>query len=209
LVRMFWSRSASFAVVAFALGSLISGCSGGDTVQEALGYEQTGPDELAVIKRPPLIVPPDFNLRPPRADDPETTAREVSDAARETLTGTSVASADGASSAETANARAILTQSAEAEGSPAATSEGQNVLVSRTDRTELDLDKLAGTRAENRVDTELLRRLLAWTPEDQPATENPLVDINETDEAGPVVQVVSRSQTVIDIEGDPASKPAE
>ena len=74
-------------LAAIALGFGLSGCGGGETVGEALGYERNGPDEMAVVKRPPLIIPPDFNLRPPRPGEPRIEADAASRAAREMLTG--------------------------------------------------------------------------------------------------------------------------
>jgi hypothetical protein len=44
-------------------GSLaLSGCS---NVKDTLGLNREGPDEYRVVARPPLSVPPDFELRPP------------------------------------------------------------------------------------------------------------------------------------------------
>lgn len=43
---------------------LLAACDGG-TVQETLGISRDGPDEFRVVSRPPLSVPPQFNLRPP------------------------------------------------------------------------------------------------------------------------------------------------
>jgi hypothetical protein len=41
---------------------LLSGC---EDTKRALGLEKTVPDEFAVLNRGPLVMPPDFNLRPP------------------------------------------------------------------------------------------------------------------------------------------------
>ncbi len=41
----------------------LTGCG---EVREAVGLVNTPPDEFAVIDRPPLSMPPDFELRPPR-----------------------------------------------------------------------------------------------------------------------------------------------
>lgn len=200
MVGTFGSRWTSFLVLGLISGPLLAGCGGGDTVQEALGYQQTGPDEMAVIKRPPLIVPPDYNLRPPRADNQNANSEAASDAARETLIGPS-SGVDG----EASEARAILTgttpenSSTESEAADAL-SEGQNVLVTRTDRTERDLDELTESRGENRVDNALLRRLLAWTPEDDTSAAD---DGDGADTGAAIVQVVSRSQTVIGAEPAP------
>ncbi|MGI9488895.1 MAG: DUF3035 domain-containing protein [Geminicoccaceae bacterium] len=188
------------AILGLTSSALLSGCGGGDTVQEAVGYAQKGPDEMAVIKRPPLIVPPDYNLRPPRANDQNAGSTAASEAARETLIGPS-SSIEG----EPSDARAILTGTRSENDAGDTASEGQNLLVSRSERAERNLDELVESRAENRVDDALLRRLLAWTPEDR---KTPAGD--EEAEAGPtsqetpaIVQLVSRSQRVIGAESAP------
>ncbi|MEL6961263.1 MAG: DUF3035 domain-containing protein [Pseudomonadota bacterium] len=179
------SKWRTLAVVGVAISPLLSACGGGETVGEALGYGLSGPDEMAVIKRPPLTVPPDFNLRPPRSGDDAAQARDASNAARQTLLGTTAGSGENQQP----------------------TSDGQNLLISRSDRTELDLDKLAETRAENRVDGALLRRLLAWNPEDQGAGT---ADGADGDGVGSKpIEVVSRSQTVIDATADADTENAE
>lgn len=43
---------------------LLAACSGND-VKQTLGLDRKAPDEFRVVSRPPLSVPPDFNLRPP------------------------------------------------------------------------------------------------------------------------------------------------
>jgi hypothetical protein len=50
------------AGVVVAVG-LASGCSG---TKKALGLEKTAPDEFRVITKAPLVLPPDYALRPPR-----------------------------------------------------------------------------------------------------------------------------------------------
>jgi hypothetical protein len=50
-----------FALVGVAM-SLIS-C---DSIREAAGVVKEPPDEFAVLSKSPLVVPPDFNLRPPK-----------------------------------------------------------------------------------------------------------------------------------------------
>jgi hypothetical protein len=42
---------------------------GGGTVQQTLGLDSRAPDEFKVVARPPLSVPPQFNLRPPALAD--------------------------------------------------------------------------------------------------------------------------------------------
>jgi hypothetical protein len=41
----------------------LGGCT---SVRQALGSEKTAPDEFRVVSKAPLVVPPEFNLRPPR-----------------------------------------------------------------------------------------------------------------------------------------------
>lgn len=43
---------------------LVAACSGGE-VRDTLGLRNEAPDEFVVVSRPPLTVPPDFELRPP------------------------------------------------------------------------------------------------------------------------------------------------
>lgn len=43
--------------------ALLSGCA---DVREMMGFSREGPDEFAVVTHQPLVIPPDFRLRPPR-----------------------------------------------------------------------------------------------------------------------------------------------
>jgi len=49
----------ALTVLAFAL----SGC---DTIRRAAGVTKQTPDEFAVVTKAPLVIPPDYNLRPPK-----------------------------------------------------------------------------------------------------------------------------------------------
>jgi hypothetical protein len=46
----------------------LAGCGGG--VAETLGLGRNSPDEFAVVDRPPLSLPPEFDLAPPRPGAP-------------------------------------------------------------------------------------------------------------------------------------------
>ncbi len=160
------------------------------TVGEALGYERSGPDEMNVIKRPPLTLPPDYNLRPPRPADPGSEAAEASVAARETLVGPLSSEASGDAARETGDAAraTLLGQPARVDQGTAADtadepSAGQAALLSRTNRVTTSAEVPEETRAENRVDGAFLRQLLTWTPE------------NSGVDAVDVVTVVRRNQT--------------
>jgi len=53
-------------VVVVVAASLVGGCSG---IGRALGFSKRPPDEFEVLARAPLVVPPDFNLRPPAEEE--------------------------------------------------------------------------------------------------------------------------------------------
>lgn len=64
------------------LALLLASCSGTE-VKESLGLTRESPDEFKVVSRPPLSVPPEFNLRPPMpgeaamADQTRTQAKQL------------------------------------------------------------------------------------------------------------------------------------
>lgn len=49
------------------LGAIAAGMAGCDTIRDAAGQTKDSPDEFAVVTKAPLVIPPDFNLRPPAA----------------------------------------------------------------------------------------------------------------------------------------------
>lgn len=70
-------------VLLIALGGLgLSGCGG---VKDALGANKYPPDEFTVVAKTPLIIPPDFNLRPPGASNPSPHEVESSQLALQAL----------------------------------------------------------------------------------------------------------------------------
>ena len=77
-----WLRIATLGLCLPAL----AGCGQG-TVQDALGMGKRSPDEFAVVSRAPLILPPDFDLRPPGRGEAPRPAGTTADRARATLTG--------------------------------------------------------------------------------------------------------------------------
>jgi hypothetical protein len=64
----------------------LGGCAKG-TVQDALGMSKRSPDEFAVVRRAPLIIPPDYDLRPPDPGAPRPNIGTTSDQARVAMTG--------------------------------------------------------------------------------------------------------------------------
>src|SRR3954468_11026138 len=56
------------AVIGLCLcATVLSGC---DTLRQAAGLNKKSPDEFAVTTKAPLVIPPDFNLRPPMPGAP-------------------------------------------------------------------------------------------------------------------------------------------
>ena len=59
----FFTVSHTLAMLACTVA--LSGCDS-SSVADTLGMSREAPDEFTVVSRPPLSVPPEFNLRPPR-----------------------------------------------------------------------------------------------------------------------------------------------
>lgn len=60
---------------------------GNTTVQEQLGLGRRAPDEFQVVRRAPLIIPPDYSLRPPEPGAPGPQEQDPSTSAEALLTG--------------------------------------------------------------------------------------------------------------------------
>ena len=58
---------------------LLAGC---ESPGRAFGFQREAPDEFSVVARAPLVVPPDFNLRPPAPGAPRPQETTPIDAAR-------------------------------------------------------------------------------------------------------------------------------
>lgn len=72
-----------------ALGAALSSLAacGGGSIQETLGIAKRAPDEFAVVKQAPLIMPPNFALRPPEPGAPRPQELMPREQAQATLTG--------------------------------------------------------------------------------------------------------------------------
>jgi hypothetical protein len=63
---------------------LLTGC---DDTKKALGFEKSVPDEYRVVSHPPLSLPPEYALRPPRAGAAGPQDMEAPDRAQRALIG--------------------------------------------------------------------------------------------------------------------------
>jgi hypothetical protein len=79
---MSFYRMAAAAVIVAGLG--LGGCS---TASKALGLKQITPDEFRTVARAPLVVPPDYSLRPPSPGEPRPQELQPESAARVALLG--------------------------------------------------------------------------------------------------------------------------
>jgi hypothetical protein len=84
-----WLRIAVLAGSALAL----IGC---ESIREAAGVTKDPPDEFAVVTKSPLVIPPDFNLRPPKPGAAPTNQSSPTEAAQAALFGDDAAAAAAA-----------------------------------------------------------------------------------------------------------------
>ncbi len=72
------------AAVLVGVGLALCGC---DTIRSAAGMGKSAPNEFAVLTKAPLVVPPDYNLKPPRPGAAPTNQVKPTDAAQTALYG--------------------------------------------------------------------------------------------------------------------------
>lgn len=73
--------------VACAILTLPVALAGCDTTREALGLNKKAPDEFAVVTKAPLVLPPEFGLRPPEPGAPRPQEVPARDRAAAALAG--------------------------------------------------------------------------------------------------------------------------
>ena len=77
-------RSRAYLRIA-VLGVSAAALMGCGSIREAAGLGKQGPDEFAVVTKQPLVIPPEYNLRPPRDGAPPTNQVAPTDAAQSAL----------------------------------------------------------------------------------------------------------------------------
>lgn len=163
----------------------LSGCSGG--IQDALGMGKRSPDEFAVVSRAPLIVPPDFGLRPPRPGESRPGVDTPSETARASLVGrTPTTSTDGTATGALADTEVAgdeqdvgLVAAGFGGEVPVVVSRGEEALVAEATTTPADPNIRRKIALENQqlaqVEQELFTRLIKWR---DPATLGRTIDPN-------------------------------
>ncbi len=76
--------TAGMAAAALAATGGLAGC---QSTQKALGMSKVTPDEFRVVTKAPLVVPPDYALRPPAPGEPRPQELQPESAARNALLG--------------------------------------------------------------------------------------------------------------------------
>ncbi|MEI9992587.1 MAG: DUF3035 domain-containing protein [Rhizomicrobium sp.] len=77
-------QSRTLFALAFAAGAAfaLSGC---EQIRDAAGQGKDSPDEFAVVTKAPLVIPPDFNLKPPAPGTAPTNQTEPTQSAQSAL----------------------------------------------------------------------------------------------------------------------------
>lgn len=102
LQTIFTSRLLKPVGVFGLMGAMALGLSACSSAKSALGLSKSAPDEFAVVTKAPLIVPPDFSLRPPKPGAPRPQELQPTQSARAALLGKQGISDAAPSTGETA-----------------------------------------------------------------------------------------------------------
>ncbi len=99
-----------FAILAAGVAALM-GCT---AIRNATGLGKEPPDEFAVVTKAPLVMPPDYNLRPPREGAPPVNQVAPTDAAQSALFDSSDPSAQKAATGDLSESEKQLLTAANA-----------------------------------------------------------------------------------------------
>ena len=83
---MSFYRVATLGALAAVAATSLAGC---QSTSKALGMSKVVPDEFRVVTKAPLVVPPDYSLRPPAPGEPRPQELQPESAARQALIGQS------------------------------------------------------------------------------------------------------------------------
>jgi hypothetical protein len=149
---------------------LLTACGQG-TVQNALGMGKRSPDEFSVVSRAPLILPPDYGLRPPGSGESRPGVDTPAEQARASLTGGTA----GESQQPAPTDRNMVSAAFDERGE--AVSTGEQALVAEATTAPADPQIRRRIAEENmqlaEVEQALFTRLVKWT---EPQTLSAPVD---------------------------------
>jgi len=83
-------KKTSVLVSLLAVATLTTGC---ESASKAFGNKKSAPDEFVVYSRPPLSLPPNYGLRPPKPGSSRPQLIQQSDVARDAILGKNKAKA--------------------------------------------------------------------------------------------------------------------
>ncbi|MEQ9519727.1 MAG: DUF3035 domain-containing protein [Parvibaculum sp.] len=89
----------ALAARALALGVALGLSACGGSLSESLGYGKESPDEFAIVTKAPLVIPPDYSLRPPRPGAPSPRETSPHAIAQQALLGAAIGESDANRSA--------------------------------------------------------------------------------------------------------------
>jgi hypothetical protein len=103
------SKRAQACMVVLVAMVALSGCG---SIRKSAGLDKESPDEFAVVTKAPLVIPPDYNLRPPKPGAVPTNQLSPTGAAQAALVGddTGATGATPASGGYSESEKSILTQ---------------------------------------------------------------------------------------------------
>jgi len=127
----------------------LSACS--SSLSETLGYGKEAPDEFAIVTKAPLVIPPDYSLRPPRPGAPSPRETSPSSVAQVALLGSESFLAQGAANGPSAGEVALLSNAGALNADPAV-------------RALIDDE----TRALKQKDERFLDEVLFWQKPSEP-----------------------------------------
>lgn len=111
-----WSAKAGL----FAALSLSLAACGGESLSDTLGYGKSAPDEFAIVTKAPLIIPPDYSLRPPQpgASRPQEMELQPSVGAQRALIGAEALSTENVSPARSQGEQVLLQETGAEQADP-------------------------------------------------------------------------------------------
>jgi Protein of unknown function (DUF3035) len=152
MVRCWLGIGGSVAALA-----MLVGCARG-SVQEALGMDKRAPDEFSVVSRAPLILPPDYGLRPPGSGESRPGVDTPTEQARASLTGDALRQ-------PAAPDQQVVSATFDERGEAA--SSGERALIAGTTTVPADPEIRRRIAEENmqlaEVEQALFTRLVKWT----------------------------------------------
>jgi hypothetical protein len=109
-----WAPKAG--VIAILSLSLAACSSSG--LRDTLGYGKTAPDEFSIVTKAPLVMPPDFSLRPPQPGAPRPQELQPTEGAQAALIGERDAAATTEVAAATQGEQILLQQTGASQADP-------------------------------------------------------------------------------------------